>query len=509
MSLTDYLHGVQFIRDPINPIPVIFPRSSVIGLVGTAPVHLTNTPGNVNQLQLVNSTRKAAQLFGAKIPGFTMPYAFDAIYSQQVGLVLAVNVFNPEKATHRIAIAAASHTFDAQNTITLPDKYWWNMVVKNSGETVTYVAGTDYKLDPYAGTITRVATGSIANLAAVKVSYYKPNPAGITLAEVAGAIDPLSGLRSGIELLEESFSTFGFHPRVLIAPGYNSGNLVANKLGIVAERVHGHAILDAALGSTLEDAISARNLNASSPTTTFATSSSRVILTYPHVVDAEGLIQPYSPFLAGIIARTDAEFGYWHSPSNKSINGVYGTETKLTTSHTDPNTDIQLLNASGICTVYGAFSSSSFGAGFRAWGNRSAAYPSITSPENFIVAQRIEDQLRMALELAMLQYLDRPIGNVLIATIIQTVKSFIRVQKSIGALVNGDCWFDPEDNPAEEISNGHLVFRLSFIGPPPLEKITFRARHEIKYLENLVNPRVLAAGGVTSVSTDNPYAVAR
>ncbi|GFR11868.1 uncharacterized protein TNCT_218041 [Trichonephila clavata] len=43
----------------------------------------------------------------------------------------------------------------------------------------------------------------------------------------------------------------------------------------------------------------------------------------------EGRKNPPSPFVAGLIAKVDSEQGFWHSPSNKEINGIVGTSRAI------------------------------------------------------------------------------------------------------------------------------------------------------------------------------------
>jgi len=64
------------------------------------------------------------------------------------------------------------------------------------------------------------------------------------------------------------------------------------------------------------------------------------------------------------------------------------------------------LNAAGILTVFNAF-----GTGLRVWGNRSAGYPTITTPDNFISVRRTMDVIEESVQLSMLQFIDQPIKS--------------------------------------------------------------------------------------------------
>jgi phage tail sheath protein FI len=126
-----------------------------------------------------------------------------------------------------------------------------------------------------------------------------------------------------------------------------------------------------------------------------------------------------------------------------------------------------------------------FGTGIRTWGNRSAAFPTSTSPDNFIPVQRTADILHESLEQAMLQFIDRPINNALIDAIKETVNAFIRTLVGRGALIDGSCTYDPAKNPATEVAAGHLTFDLNFMPPTPAERITFESFIDINLLKSL------------------------
>jgi hypothetical protein len=139
-------------------------------------------------------------------------------------------------------------------------------------------------------------------------------------------------------------------------------------------------------------------------------------------------------------------------------------------------------------TVFNAF-----GTGLRVWGNRSASYPTSTAPDNFVSVRRTMDVIEESVQLSMLQFIDQPITNALIAAILASVNSFIRTLVQRGALVGGAASFDPAKNPAEEIAAGHLVFDVEVMPPPPAERITFNVFIDTALLGQLGAPSPLTA----------------
>lgn len=470
----NYLHGAEIIELPNGTVPISVVKSAVVGLVGIAP------KGALNELILVKNPTDAAAL-GAQLTGFSIPQALDAIFKQGAGTVLVVNVFDP--ATHVSVVTAESVVVTNRKTklayapvgSTLP-------VVTNSGATVTYVAGTDYTIDDY-GTITILAAiGTIAEAATLKVTYYKLNAAAITASLINGTIDGTTEARSGFKCFVDAYNTFGFKPKLLIAPKYSSLNTVATNMIAEAETYKAFCLLDAPASTTVGVAIAGRG---PAGAINFYTSSDRAILCYPMVKRYNPITDsnenvPYSQFLAGVMCANDYNNGYWFSPSNKEIKGIVGLERPISAAINDASTDANALNEVGITTTF-----NSFGTGIRTWGNRSAAFPTSTAPTNFIAVKRTCDIIHESVELAMLQFIDSPITNGLIDSIRESVNSFIRTLISRGALVDGVCTYDPALNPPTEIAAGHLLFSLNIMPPTPAERITFNSFVDITLLKSL------------------------
>ena len=146
----------------------------------------------------------------------------------------------------------------------------------------------------------------------------------------------------------------------------------------------------------------------------------------------------------------------------------------------DPNSEANLLNASGIITVF-----NSYGTGFRIWGNRSAAFPSNTHPKNFLCVRRVADIIAESLEYFTLQYNDRPLDNALIDDIVESCNRFIRKLKADGAVIDGKAWYDPALNPSTELAAGHLTITYDFMPPTPAERVSYQATINIDYLNQL------------------------
>jgi phage tail sheath protein FI len=245
---------------------------------------------------------------------------------------------------------------------------------------------------------------------------------------------------------------------------------------VLGDKLEAYSLIDSPVGATVTQAIAGRA--GTSPVANFGSSNRRAAYCYPRVLDTENLLQPYSQYVAGVIANTDNDFGYWWSPSNKEILGITGVEVNLTADFTNANTDVNALNAAGIITVY-----RNFGTGFRTWGNRSALYPSDTTPLNFINVGRTLDIFHESLQLASLPFVDRPINNALIDIIEATGNGFIREQVVLGALLEGSrLYYSSANNPPTQLAAGKIVFSVSMMIPTPAEWIVYQTTLDINLL---------------------------
>lgn len=467
----NYLHGVETIEVERGARPVRVVKSAVVGLVGCAAF------GPVNQPTLVLSDLDNAQ-FGKDMPGFSITQALDAIQDQGAGTVVVVNVLDFTK--HNSSITAESVVFNhATDTAKLEQYGVRNLVLKK--DATALVEGTDYSFDAKANKITRLSGSTIGSGDTVTASYNYADPSKITPADIIGGLDD-GGVRVGLQSFKDCYNLFGFSPKILIAPGYSSLKAVSTEMGVMSKYLGAIDLIDAPVGTTLSEAIKGRGPVGS---INFNTSSERTVLCYPHckVYDSSTggeRLEPLSQRLAGAIAAKDIEKGFHFSPSNTEIQGITGSEFSLTAKIDDPQSEVNLLNEVGVCTIF-----NSYGTGFRTWGNRSAAWPSNTHMKNFICVRRTADIINESIRYFSLQYMDSPINQALVDDLVESVNSFLRKLVGDGALIGGKCWFDTSRNPKEQLASGQLLLQYKFTPPTPLERLTFETEITDEYLVSL------------------------
>lgn len=467
----NYLHGIETLEIERGPRAIRVVKSAVIALIGTAPT------GPVKSLTLSLNDIDGAQ-FGTHLPGFSIPEALDGIYDFGTGTVLVYNVLDPD--VHKSSLVAQPGLFADNDLLQLAHGALQVLAVKSEDGSVTYSLGTDYTVDMLTGLVRRISTGGIPINGQVTVDYTYADPSKVTPADIIGAVS-LAGQRSGLLAFQDSYTQFGFFPKIFIAPGFSTLNAVSVELIASAIKMGGVAYIDAPIGTTVQQVIAGRG---PAGTINFNTSSDRVRLCYPHVKVYDQTngdrLQPLSIRAAGLRAKVDNDNGYWWSSSNKELLGVIGLERPLTARIDDASSEVNLLNENGITTVF-----NSFGTGLRLWGNRTAAWPTVTHMRNFENVRRTKDIIDESIRYSSLQFVDMPITDSLIDSIVESVNMFMRKLIGDQALIGGECWYDPARNPQTEIELGHLLFNYKLTVPLPFERGTFETEITGEYLVNL------------------------
>lgn len=467
-----FLHGVEVLELDDGSRPIQTVKSSVIGLIGTAP------KGPVNQPTLIlGSKTEAVKIFGESSPGFTIPDALSGIFDQTGAVVVVINVADPANSKLVSTVDSQEYTFDENNEITVGKYSISNVSVKGKDETA-YIENTDYNVNKEDGIITRLTSGNIPENQPVQVSYTRLDPSKITAGEIIGGVTA-DGRYTGVQCFLASMNEVSVQPRLLAAPGFthdrpeSGGEKLANpvvaELISVAERLRAIVIADCPNG-TKEEAVSYRK----------DWGAARLYCVYPwaKVYDSatgNTIEEPLSARIAGLIAKTDNDKGFWWSPSNNIINGIIGISKPIDFTLGDPNCVANYLNENLITTVIQQD-------GFRLWGNRTT---SADSKWAFLSVRRTADMINDSLLKAHLWAIDRNITKTYVSDVCDGVSNYLRYLKNIGAIINGSCWADSSLNTPDQISQGKIVFDFDFTPPYPAEHITFRSRLTDEYLTEI------------------------
>lgn len=498
-----FLHGVEVVEIDAGPRPVQTVRSGVIGIVGTAPgaddVAATLATGIVASNNALTYTAKTNGLAGNAITinyvvaGNTTPLTVTV-----TGTAIRVNVATSaagvatstaaqvktaiEANVPANALVAVTHTGASTGagvvtalavtplTGGVESEFPFNVPV--------LIAGSRTKASKLGSTGTLpAALDSILDQAGAVVVVVRVDP-GISettaLAAVVGGVNATTGQYEGVHALVGSQSVHGLTPRILIAPGFTHQrpgdlkNPVMAELEGIATRLRSVIIGDGP-NTTDEDAIAYAG----------DFGSSRVFVVDPGTLkySSAGTIVPAyaSAHVAGLIAKSDNERGFWWSPSNQEISGIIGTGRPVDFAIGDPNSRANLLNEQGIATIIRED-------GYRLWGNRTMS----SDPKwIFLSVRRTADMINDSLLRAHMWAVDRNISKTYIKDVVESVNAYLRHLTTLGAILGGTCWADPDLNTPDQIALGKVYFDFDFTPPYPAEHITFRSHMVNEYLTEI------------------------
>ncbi len=458
-----YLHGVETVDVTIGGQTISVVKSAITTIVGIAP------KGPAQQLTLCLSDNDDAQ-FGSQVPGFNIPKTLGIIRAISGNTpVIVINVFDATAHTSQVTDEAKTIT---NGKLSLAFAPIGTVTVKNSdGSSSTLVKGTDYTLDDF-GNFVAISTAA-ANGTALKFSYKKLNASAITGSVIIGGKDSDTNVRTGLELADECYSTFGYNPKILGAPGYTQLSAVAAALETKAVKYRAIYYLDAPYGATPSGVIAGRGIGG---TINFNIASRRAELLYPYAKSYDAatdsnLDYPFSAFKIALRIQVDKNEGYWVSDSNHAIGLLVGVERVIEFNPNASDCEANQLNAAGITTIV-----QDWGTGYKTFGNRSAAFPTDSDKRNFICVQRVNDMVVESMQINIAQDdLDKPITKAFIDYLVLKGNTFIGKLISDGALYPGSkLSYVPSDNTNTELANGHIVLERGWDAPAPAERITIK-----------------------------------
>lgn len=382
-----FLHGVEVVEIDTGTRPIRTVRSSVIGLVGTAP------SANADKFPLntpVLIAGRRADAAGLGTDG-TLPAAIDGIFDQVGAMIVMIRV---EEGAD-----------DAE-----------------------------------------------------------------TLSNVIGGIDNDSGQYQGVQAFLAAESELGLAPRILVAPGFTQNAALVTEMVSIATRLRAMIVAD---GPNTNDAAALAYRG--------QFGSNRIYLCDPwvRVWDTETsaeVIQPNSARIAGVWAKSDAERGFWHSPSNRLIDGIVGTARAIDFALGDPNARANYLNENEVSTIIRRD-------GYRIWGNRTLS----ADPKwAFVKRRRIADMINESIMQAHFWAVDRNADGQYFENVVEGVNAYGARMVSVGALVAFRCWANPDLNTPEELEAGRVYFDYDWVETPTAEHITFRSMINNGYLSEVV-----------------------
>lgn len=469
-----FLHGVEIVQIDTKWRPIETVKSSVIGLIGTAPdADPAKFPLNTPVLMLGNRYQ-TADLGGTG----TLKDAVDAIYDHIGAWVVVVRV--EEAAT------------EAETLANIVGDY-----ATRTGVHAFYKAEPELKITPrmliapgYSSQ--RMSDGiTQINVTAGGTGYTDQTTVQITDTGggvgakavpviTAGAITGVTILNPGLGYTAATTSvTFtdpggGNGATADVTVGDAANPVVAEMVGI-GQRLRSTIIADAPLG-TAEDAVTYRG--------DWGTERILVVDNHPLFFDtdlAAHVAQPPSARVAGMQALIDNTEGFWVSPSNHVIQGITGTSRPVDFNLSDQNSEANYLNENDVATII-------YRDGYRLWGNHGCSADPLWK---FWSVGRVRDMIYESMEQAMLWAVDKPVSAELYEALAGQVNQYLRRLTAQGAIVGGEAWIDPNFNTPDMLVAGKVTFSFDFEPVAPAEHITGRAHREPGYYQDLVDQVIL------------------
>lgn len=473
-----FLHGVEVIEIDTGPRPIRTVRSSVIGVVGTAPdadpvAFPINTP-----VLIAGSRAEAAKLdlsVGQTGAG-TLPGALDGILDQIGAVVVVVRVEEGEDEAETLA-----NILGGSNALTGQYEGVHALLGAESvlGYSPRILCAPGFTHQRVANGLLTVAIGAGGSgytngVHQLVITGGGGNGAQIEATVTGGAVTSVrivnggSGYTTAPALGMPGSAGAGDGATFDTTRGTVGNAVVSEMLGI-AERMRAVIIADGPNTTDLDAIAYAGDFG-----------SARVYVVDPWVLVAnvagEIVAEPASARVAGLIAKIDNDRGFWWSPSNQEIAGIVGTARPVDFKMGDAASRANLLNEQNIATIIRQN-------GYRLWGNRTLS----ADPKwAFLSVRRTADILNESLQRAHLWAVDRNITKTYLRDVEEGVNAYIRTLVAQGALLGGRCWADPDLNTPANIADGRVFFNFDFTAPYPAEHITFRSILTLDYLEELV-----------------------
>ncbi|QDQ24920.1 phage tail sheath family protein [Chitinimonas arctica] len=320
--------------------------------------------------------------------------------------------------------------------------------------------------------LAKAARGIYAQAAAVIVAVGVPSVAdgaALTSAIIGGVTQ--AGQRTGMQALLDGKSRHNAQPRLIVCPGHSAKQAVASAMDSLAAKLKAVAIVD---GPNTDDEAAIAYF------TNFG--SKRIYAVDPGLkiwdtsINAE-VVVPASPYAAGLFARTDKEYGFWASPSNKEFVEVTGTGRPVEFLDGDETCRANLLNAAHITTIIRD-------GGFRLWGNRTLS----ADPKwSFVTRVRTLDIVMDAILYGHKWAVDRSITKTYVKDVTEGLQAFMRDLKAQGAIINFEVYPDLELNTASQLEQGRVYWNIRFTDVPPAENPIFRVEVTNQWITEVLN----------------------
>lgn len=483
--MTEYLHGIR-ITEKEPDVPLTLAGSGIQVVIGTAPIHLADDPkAAVNQIIVAHKMEDVQKKLGYNedFEHFTLNQAaYLAFKFVKVAPIVCINVLDPTK--HSKAGTKLLTLTEKGVVIPVDNVLLSSVVVKNEDNSTTFVKDVDYTIaynEANQPVVNAISTSSnLTTTSKINVEYNELDPSEVTANDIIGGYDVGTGIATGIELVRKVYPQYSIRPEIILAPGYSSnpvvGAVLQAKNANINDSFNGKSFLDADTETVrkYEDVATWKEEN--------YYTDKRAVVCWPKVKIGEHIFH-YSALLAAVASRMCAEDDDgipYKSPSNKKLNidaTVLADGTPVFLEKSEAN----YLNKNGIVTIL------NWAGDLRSWGNNTAAYPTLTRPQDrFIAIRSVFDWWGNTFVESFFDKVDDPTDFKLIEYIVDSENIRANSFTSRGKIAGAKIEFNKEDNPIEDILNGKIKFKQKIGAFAPAEDI----ENELEFDPTLVEAAI-------------------
>jgi uncharacterized protein len=478
-----YKHGVSISEVPTSVISPVLATAGLQVVVGTAPLNLAKTDEYINRPLLAYSFGEAEKALGYSDDwdDYTLCEAMDSSFRLYgVAPVVFINVLDPDK--HRAEGTVEAQVLKNKATISQKGILLDTLEVKLTSASEPLIKDTDYIAtfdDDGSVTIAVVPTGDIpSSQTTLSVSFTKLDPTLVTTNDIIGGVDVDTGNSTGLELINAVFPKFGLVPGQIFVPKYSKNPTVEAVMKAKADNINTY--FKAAALTDIDTVVANHYTKVSEWKNQNNYTAANEFPCWPKVALGDKVYH-MSTQLAGRISLTDANNDDvpYVSPSNKAfqMNKAVledGQEVSL-----GPD-QAAYLNGQGVVTAL------NFIGGWKSWGNRTGAYPSVTDvKDSFIPVRRMHNWVGNSIILTTWQKVDGPINRRLIDSIVDSLNIWLNGLTASGALVGGRVEFRKEENPTTDLLNGTVRFHVFLAEPTPGRELDFVLEFDATYYNKL------------------------
>jgi len=465
-----YLHGIEVIELSDGARPIRTVKSSIIGLIGTAP-DADPDVFPINEPVLITGDPHKAALLG---PTGTLRDAIDDIFDQVGAAVVVVRVTEGSTVP-----ATLSNMVGDYATKTGVHAFLTAQSKLGARPRMLIAPG-------FSGIRPTDAVRSIT-IGSGGTGYDDQNPPVVTITGGAGTGAKAVAIvnQGSVESIVVTNGGLGYTtvPTVAIAAPGGTGtqatgtavpgtykNPVAAEMEGVAAKLRAMILIDGP-ATTSAAAVQTRG----------DYGSDRVMIIDPLVKafdrrTATFVTRPASARAAGIQAMMDRDRGFWWAFSNQEIKGIGGISRPVDFAIDDPNSEANFLNENEVTTIIRSD-------GYRFWGLRTCTNDPLWA---FWPVRRTADMIYDSIVEAFRWALDRPFSKQLIKELVESVNDYMATLKANGAIIGGRAWIDGNLNTKDQLVQGILRIEFDFEPPAPLEHLIFGAHREPAYYEVLI-----------------------